>query len=514
MRRSLYCHIFVTAVLGSCRSGVTVDVNSGQGALKEVAPPTKGPYAQFVDSDQDLPPCSATQTGYLIYVRSTGVFKSCDGASWSTISIKSDKGDTGAVGPQGDAGAAGPKGDTGATGPAGVSPLEPRVGPPLTCDSSTIGRSYVKATNGRIVSCVVTGAIGPFSNDSQINAIAAVPGTQDNFYIAGYFSGVGGVPYTTGIAKWNGSQWTALGTGIEGDGSYISALAIDSTGNLYAGGYFSSAGGVPNTKNLAKWDGSQWTALSTGIEGDESYISALAMDSTGNLYAGGVFDSAGGVANTKNLAKWGGSQWTALGTGAVDLAEQVAILAADFHGNLFAWGRGANGRESARWDGSQWTLPTETDYYLITRNNVHVDSQGNVYIPRASDYGILKWDGSTWSDFASTPSFDPYYIAANPMGEIYVYLEPRYIGSGKKPIFSKLVDGNIQPPLEALFRDLYGNEVGPNAVGWSNNGDVIIGGDFVRAGDLLLNKCAILDHVTGSWQPCPGSTLITQWQER
>ncbi|MFZ4768177.1 MAG: choice-of-anchor D domain-containing protein, partial [Roseimicrobium sp.] len=41
------------------------------------------------------------------------------------------------------------------------------------------------------------------------------------------------------IAKWNGSAWSALGTGMNGT---VSALAADSTGHLYLGGSFSFAG--------------------------------------------------------------------------------------------------------------------------------------------------------------------------------------------------------------------------------------------------------------------------------
>jgi hypothetical protein len=53
----------------------------------------------------------------------------------------------------------------------------------------------------------------------------------------------GGVP-ASNIAKWNGSSWSALGSGIAGGGPYasVSALAISET-NLYAGGWFTKAGG-------------------------------------------------------------------------------------------------------------------------------------------------------------------------------------------------------------------------------------------------------------------------------
>ena len=91
------------------------------------------------------------------------------------------------------------------------------------------------------------------------------------------------------IAQWNGSSWTALGSGMN---SYVDALAVDGSGNLYAGGQFSTAGGV-TVKGIAQWNGSSWSALGSGMGGYFPYVDALAV-SAGTLYAGGQFTTAGG----------------------------------------------------------------------------------------------------------------------------------------------------------------------------------------------------------------------------
>jgi len=44
------------------------------------------------------------------------------------------------------------------------------------------------------------------------------------------------------IAKWNGSSWSALGSGMGGGYPNVSALAVSGS-DLYAGGYFTTAGG-------------------------------------------------------------------------------------------------------------------------------------------------------------------------------------------------------------------------------------------------------------------------------
>ena len=100
----------------------------------------------------------------------------------------------------------------------------------------------------------------------------------------GAFSRAGGSA-AANIAKWNGSAWSALGSGLNGQ---VNALAVSGT-DLYVGGSFTSASGSAAT-NIAKWDGSAWSALGTGVNGQ---INALAVSGS-DLYVGGYFTLAGG----------------------------------------------------------------------------------------------------------------------------------------------------------------------------------------------------------------------------
>jgi hypothetical protein len=68
----------------------------------------------------------------------------------------------------------------------------------------------------------------------------------------------------------------------------VNALAISGT-NLYAGGGFYKAGGVW-ANNIAKWDGSAWSALGSGMYGG---VNALAADGAGHLFVGENFSLAG-----------------------------------------------------------------------------------------------------------------------------------------------------------------------------------------------------------------------------
>jgi|GEM_PF-7132953 len=132
--------------------------------------------------------------------------------------------------------------------------------------------------------------------------------TTDTLYIGGNFTIVGEA-LANHIAKWNGSVWSALGTGTDAD---VLALVYDPvSSSLYVGGNFITAGGV-TVNHLAKWDGSAWSALGTGVN---NLVSALSYDPrSSSLYAGGYFTTAGGI-SANYVAMWNGSAWNALGIG-------------------------------------------------------------------------------------------------------------------------------------------------------------------------------------------------------
>ncbi len=78
----------------------------------------------------------------------------------------------------------------------------------------------------------------------------------------------------------------------------IRADAKDSAGNIYVGGQFTEIGGVA-ASHIAKWDGSAWSPLGSGMN---SAVDSLVI--TGNaLFAGGNFTGAGNKSSAY-LALW------------------------------------------------------------------------------------------------------------------------------------------------------------------------------------------------------------------
>ncbi|MFH0878331.1 MAG: hypothetical protein V2A34_01325, partial [Lentisphaerota bacterium] len=139
-------------------------------------------------------------------------------------------------------------------------------------------------------------------------------------------------------------------------GADVIKVAEIMNGNLYVAGYFSSIGNV-TAKNVARWDGTNWHALGSGTNcGVNSTVEAMAVDGD-NVYVGGFFTLAG--TNTASyIARWDGTEWHAMGSGTKGYADVKAILVTGgyvYIGGTFTNMGGIAAKRIARWDGSTWT---------------------------------------------------------------------------------------------------------------------------------------------------------------
>src|SRR5216684_45618 len=242
-------------------------------------------------------------------------------------------------------------------------------------------------------------------------------GAGPALYAGGIFSGAGDVAATK-IAKWNGTQWSALGTGIHGP--YVNALAVfdDGTGPaLYAGGEFIIAGDIAANR-IAKWDGTRWSVLGSGVN---SSIRALMVFGDGSgpaLYAGGDFTAAGGVA-AHHLAKWDGMQWSAIGSGS-GMSQLLSALTvfdngtgpALYAGGNFSAAGSAAANYVARWDGIQWSALGSGvigQFPYVSALTIFDDGSGSALYAGGQFTtaggvvvnNIAKWDGTQWSALGS-----------------------------------------------------------------------------------------------------------------
>lgn len=224
---------------------------------------------------------------------------------------------------------------------------------------------------------------------------AVVSDGLGNVYIGGSFSIVNNIS-TTGIAKWDGTKWSALGDGIPGS---VTDIAVSGT-DVYAVGRF-NFGRLEPIVNVAKWNGSTWTGLGPGIGGPVvNGVYTIAVSGS-NVYVGGDFNEHSG--NPRHVAKWDGTSWSAMGTG---MDSTVHALAVGPDGSVYAGGNfttagGAPITAFAKWDGTSWSqvgsgVTFRVHAIAISGSNIYVG--GNIDSAGGNPaFGVAKWDGTAWS---------------------------------------------------------------------------------------------------------------------
>jgi len=161
------------------------------------------------------------------------------------------------------------------------------------------------------------------------------------------------------IAKFDGTSWSAVGSGMGGPTQNVFALT-EYNFKLYAGGFFTTAGGNL-VHYIAKWDGNNWSSLGSGMNGD---IHTL-ITYNNQLYAGGWFNSANGISATF-IARWDGTKWAALGSG----MDNGVLASTVYNGDLYVGGDFAMAGGVSASHIAKWNYPVLTE---VTKNSINND---------------------------------------------------------------------------------------------------------------------------------------------
>ena len=381
----------------------------------------------------------------------------------------------------------------------------------------------------RVIAVLVVSAISAFASRSAIaqcagrwltDAAGVHPGMNGTVYAlvrlpggnliaGGDFTRAGGVAANR-IARWDGATWAPLGSGMTGgiDASSVKDLAVLPNGDLIAGGNFASAGGVA-ANNLARWNGSAWSALGAGVNGR---VEALAVLPNGDLVAGGMFTSAGGAV-VNRIARGDGANWSALGSGvSSSTLFNVQALAVLPNGDLIAGGEftsagGSPANRIARWNGTTWSalgsglsggsfggacwaLAVLPNGDLIAGGDF--TNAGGVAASR-----IARWNGSAWSSVGGGTN--------NPVNALAVLANGDLVAGGQfttAGIISATKLARWNGSTWAALGAGVSNAGGPGtalALAVTSEGGLVVGGTFDFAGGITSNNVALWSGT--AWSP-------------
>ena len=182
------------------------------------------------------------------------------------------------------------------------------------------------------------------------------------------------------VLRWTGSEWADMGAGAPLFGN-VWALVVGPDGDLYAGGEFLRRSQVPAEGCVARWDGTAWTMLGTNLRPASSFgecVFSLAVALDGAVYAGGFF-TVGDDPAIRNVARWDGMEWTALSSPFDGPTVWALRFAPD--GRLYAARYGVDTLTS--WDGASWTL---VGYSNGGAFGLAVDADGQILVGGGFDH--------------------------------------------------------------------------------------------------------------------------------
>lgn len=377
--------------------------------------------------------------------------------------------------------------------------LAPTQHPPRTSRTSGGLRAGRLGVLLRVLGVAVLGALASTPATAQCSGSWLVspsmpPGIQGgavlaqavllngDIVVAGDFTMAGGRPANR-IARWDGSAWHPLGSGME---NTVRALAVLPNGDLIAGGNFYTAGGVPNSSRLARWNGSTWSSVPGGLMSPFGFINAIEALPNGEFIVAGSFSGS-----YNNVARWNGAGWVGFGGGLPREVKAIAVRmnpASMLGYDLLASGsiEGDN-RGLSWWTGvgfapvGGWQQNWEVIGIKVTPSGRIFLLSGTHLTAFASCQFCNFLSDMSWTQLGSPPG-QPYAIGVRPNNE--VFLGGTFQGQA----------GSVVRWTGSLW-DRVGDSVSGTVytLATTPTGDLIAGGQFTNAGGVAASGVARWD---------------------
>jgi hypothetical protein len=289
--------------------------------------------------------------------------------------------------------------------------------------------------------------------------------------------------------------------GVSGFGARVEDIAIDGDGSIVVAGIFADAAGLP-ALDIARWDGSDWSALADGLDG---WVKAIEFDAAGTLWAAVTASDVSSGA----LARWTGTAWETANTtdGAIHglaIVDDGIAVAGDFTGGVRVldpaddqWTMvapgGVNGSATA-------IAATTGDGFCVAGS---FDSIDGVAVENAA-----CWDGADWTALGVGLPGGVATLVRSPGGEWFAggtltFIVDPMTGEYEAGV-GHLVGGTWQP-FQGGIDNGFINEV--RAIAFAGDA-VYVGGHFQDAGPTNVPATHLAEYTPGGgWRELGGGLL-------
>ncbi|MBX3377693.1 MAG: hypothetical protein KF678_11905 [Phycisphaeraceae bacterium] len=175
-------------------------------------------------------------------------------------------------------------------------------------------------------------SLGSTASPNEVYCMAELPTAHGpNLVVAGYFPDFEGFRGRH-IVRWNGQQWFNMGN-VPGSARVMITWDDGNGPALYIGWTPEESQPPLVREGIARWTGATWASVGGGLyqaisNGGSARDMVVFDDGTGPaLFVLGRFDCAGGPNGipARNIAKWDGQQWHALGAGVGGFPDHLAV---------------------------------------------------------------------------------------------------------------------------------------------------------------------------------------------
>ena len=306
------------------------------------------------------------------------------------------------------------------------------------------------------------------------------------------------------LARWDGSSWTLIGGGLEGQGAgSVVDMEIDGD-KIYVTGDLRFAGGT-QVNHVAMWDATQmrWSSLNDGVYGDSGGFGistppgrALIKDQGGEIYVGGKFAVIGGR-NALGIARWDGNQWNPVDdpkAKRLGVNGGVYALAEASDGSLYVGGSfpltggDVAANKVARFENDAWAplgLGFDESVTTLAVSGSIVYAGGDfIRSGPALTRHVAQWNGTSWSGVGSGVDGNVKALAVGPDGNLYVGGEFTEAGGVVANHIAKW-DGAKWSAVGEGF------DASVTALAFDASGKLHAGGSFTKSGKTDVNHIAV-----------------------